>query len=46
MALEVLKEELDFFNQKKEELLRAYPRQFVLIKGRELLGVFATRQAA
>lgn len=46
MALEILKEEMAFFNQKKEELLRTHLGQFALIKGRELLGVFATRQAA
>lgn len=46
MALEVLKDEWAFYNQKKEELLRTNPGQFALIKGRELLGVFATREAA
>lgn len=46
MSLKVLKEELDFYNQKKDELLRTHPGQFVLIKGRELLGVFATREGA
>jgi len=46
MALEVLREELAFFNEKKDELLRTHPGQFALIKGRELLGVFPARQAA
>ena len=46
VALEVLREELAFFNEKKDELLRTHPGQFALIKGRELLGVFPTRQAA
>lgn len=46
MALEVLKEEWAFYNQKKEELLRTHPGQFALIKGRELLGFYATRRAA
>lgn len=46
MALEVLKEELAFFNEKKDELLRTNPGQFALIKGRTLLGIFATREAA
>ena len=46
MALEVLKEELAFFNEKKDELLRTHPGQFALIKGRILIGVFATREAA
>ena len=46
MALEVLKEELAFFSEKKDELLRTHPGQFVLIKGRTLIGVFPTREAA
>jgi hypothetical protein len=46
MALEVLKEEWAFYNEKKDELLRTHPGQFALIKGRELLGVFPTREAA
>lgn len=40
MALEVLKEELAFFSEKKDELLRTHPGQFALIKGRTLIGVF------
>ena len=46
MAVEVLKEELAFFNEKKDELLRTDPGQFALIKGRTLIGVFATREEA
>ena len=46
MALEVLREELAFFNEKKDELLRTHPGQFALIKGRTLIGVFATREEA
>lgn len=46
MALEVLKEELAFFNEKKDELLRTHPGQFALIKGRTLLGIFPTREEA
>lgn len=46
MALEILKEELAFFNEKKDELLRTHPGQFALIKGRTLIGVFPTREAA
>ena len=46
MALEVLKEELAFFNEKKDELLRTHLGQFALIKGRTLIGVFATREEA
>ncbi len=45
-SVEVLKEELAFFNEKKDELLRTHPGQFALIKGRTLLGVFATREDA
>jgi len=46
MALEILREELAFFNEKKDELLRTDPGQFALIKGRTLIGVFATREEA
>ena len=46
MALEVLREELALFNEKKNELLRTHQGQFALIKGRTLLGVFATREEA
>lgn len=46
MTLEVLKEELAFFNEKKDELLRTHPGQFALIKGRRLIGVFTTREEA
>lgn len=46
MALELLKEELAFFGEKKDDLLRMHPGQFALIKGRRMLGVFATREEA
>lgn len=43
---EPFKEEWAFYNEKKDDLLRAHPGQFARIKGRELLGVFPTREAA
>lgn len=46
MVMDVLKEELAFFEEKKQELLRTYPGQFALIKGRSLIGVFPTGQQA
>ena len=38
----VLQNELDFFNKKKDELLRLYKGQFVLIKGDKFIGAFTT----
>ena len=46
MAFEILREELAFFNEKKDELLRTHLGQFALIKDRTLIGVFATREEA
>jgi hypothetical protein len=42
----VLQNELDFFNKKKDELLRLYKGQFVLIKGEEFKGAFTTDSEA
>ena len=38
----ILQIELDFFNKKKDELLRLYKGQFVLIKGEKLIGSYTT----
>lgn len=46
MSVDILKEELAFFAEEKEELLRKYPGQFALIKDRALVGVFPTREQA
>jgi hypothetical protein len=39
---DVLQTELNFYNTKKEELLRLYKGQFVLIKGEQFIGAFTT----
>lgn len=46
MSIDALKEELAFFDEKRVELLRAHPGLFALVKGRTLVGVFATREEA
>lgn len=46
MGIEVLQEELAFFNEKKEELLRTHRGQFALIKGRTLIGIYPTELEA
>ena len=38
----VLQTELNFYNTKKEELLRLYKGQFVLIKGEKFIGAYTT----
>jgi hypothetical protein len=38
----VLKTELNFYKKHKEEYLKLYNGQFVLIKGEQLIGVFTT----
>ena len=38
----MLQAELNFYNSKKEELLRLYKGQFVLIKGERFIGAFTT----
>jgi len=38
----VLQTELDFFNKKKDELLKLYKGQFVLIKDENFIGAFTT----
>ncbi len=44
--MDVLQEELAFFEEKKPELLKTHPGQFALIKGRVLIGIFPTREEA
>lgn len=44
--IEVLREEIAFFEEKKHELLRTHPGQFALMKRRELVGIFPTREEA
>ena len=39
---ESLKEEVEYFQERKEELLQKSQGQFALIRGRELLGTFTT----
>ena len=46
MGIEVLQEELAFFNEKKAELLQTHCGQFALIKGRALIGIYPTRLQA
>lgn len=46
MVMEILKEELAFFEEKKQELLQTHPEQFALIKGRNFVGVFPTYEEA
>lgn len=43
MALET---EIAYFNSHKDEFLKAYSGQFLLIKGEELLGAFTTAAQA
>lgn len=46
MGLEALREELAFFEEIKEELLRTHRGQFALIKGRALIGIYSTAHDA
>lgn len=46
MATDVLREELAFFDEKKQALLRTHPGQLALIKGHTLVGVFPTSEEA
>lgn len=46
MAIDTLKEELAFFEEKKQELLASAAGQFALIKGRTLVGIFPTSEQA
>jgi hypothetical protein len=39
---DVLQTELNFYNKRKEELLRVYKGQFVLIKGEKFIGAYTT----
>lgn len=41
-----LMEELHFFEKNKEEYLKYYEGQFVLIKGKKLIGSFTTEEEA
>lgn len=42
----VLKAELGFYNNQKEELLKHYKGQFALIKGKKLIGTYTTWEEA
>lgn len=44
--MDILKEELAFFDERKSELLKTHPGQFALIKGRQLVGILPTREQA
>jgi hypothetical protein len=46
MAAEELKRELEYFEERKPELLKYYRGQYALIKGRELLGTYTTLEEA
>lgn len=46
MKRKILTEELAFFEEQKPRLLETHPGQFALIRGRELVGVFAKREDA
>ncbi len=39
---DALQTELNFYNKRKEELLRVYKGQFVLIKGEKFIGAYTT----
>ena len=43
---DVLNEELAFYEEQKPVLLKSHPGQWVVIKGRGLIGVFPTRDEA
>lgn len=42
----VLQEELQLYNKNKQEYLKTYRDQFVLIKNKELIGSFTTEEEA
>ncbi|MFQ5895020.1 MAG: hypothetical protein ACE5JJ_04270 [Nitrospinota bacterium] len=44
--MDLFKEELALFEEKKAELLKSHEGQFALIKGRNLVGVFPTEEEA
>lgn len=46
MDIEILKEELQYFEHMKPELLKTHPGQYALIKGQTLAGTFTTFQEA
>ncbi len=46
MSLEVLQEELAFFEQKRPELVKTHLGKFALVKGRTLVDTFTTFQEA
>jgi len=43
---ESLKEELDFFETLREELLKTNTGQYALVKGKEFFGAFTTEEEA
>lgn len=46
MGLEVIRNELNFFERVKDELLKTQRGKFALIKGEELVGTFTTAAEA
>ena len=46
MALEILKDELAFFEENRREWLKTHAGQFALIKGRRLIGIFPSQTEA
>lgn len=44
--MDILKEELAFFEENRAELLSKFPGQFALVKGRRLVGVCSTQEEA
>ena len=46
MTQQILAEENEFFASHKEELAAQYPNQYLLVKGSEVVGAFATQGAA
>jgi len=45
-GLEVLREELAYYESRKSDLLLSHENQFVLIKGQKVVGFYATEEAA
>ena len=46
MGNDMFKEELEYYRQNKEDLLKHYENRFVVIKGHKLLGAYTTDQEA
>ena len=43
---DILRTELNYFNEKREELVQHHDGRFVLIKGRDVVGAFTTEREA